>query len=145
MQIDYDKLKVENANILAAYREKSRKHQATQDLYDRLKRKEMTAVTRSAAFDSAEEVLQSVSSRQGAGGLGQDGQYLGADALIDQFPLGQTTGDITRNHQSDGGGGSREASRMMPPPLQRPVLDHQPPRPSKIYPNVRFRKILMQR
>lgn len=61
MQIDQDRLKNENRDLVAAYREKSRKHQQTQELYDRLKRKEMTAATQSAAFDSVDEVLGNVS------------------------------------------------------------------------------------
>lgn len=64
MQVDQDKLKMENTNLVAAFREKSRKHQQTQELYDRLKRKEMTAATQSAAYDSVDEVLGSISSRQ---------------------------------------------------------------------------------
>lgn len=63
MQVEQDRLKTENQSLVAAFREKSRKHQQTQELYDRLKRKEMTAATQSAAFDSVDDVLGSVSSR----------------------------------------------------------------------------------
>lgn len=56
MQMDQDKLKSENTNLVLSLRDKQRKHQQTQELYDRLKRKEMVAATQSAAFDSVDEV-----------------------------------------------------------------------------------------
>ncbi|MCJ1351219.1 MAG: hypothetical protein MMC33_001202 [Icmadophila ericetorum] len=67
MQIEQDQLKAENINLANIYREKNKKHQHTQELYDRLKRKEMTAVTQSAAYDSANEVLESATRRQSHG------------------------------------------------------------------------------
>ncbi|KAL8757520.1 MAG: hypothetical protein Q9199_002163 [Rusavskia elegans] len=65
LQLDQEKLQAENTNLVQAFREKSRKHQQTQELYDRLKRKEMTAATQSAAFESVDDVLGSVGSRAG--------------------------------------------------------------------------------
>ena len=64
MQIEQDRLKQENTSLVAAFREKNRKQQQTQELYDRLKRKEMTAATQSAAFESVDEVLGNVPSQQ---------------------------------------------------------------------------------
>ncbi|MCJ1331426.1 hypothetical protein MMC10_008116 [Thelotrema lepadinum] len=59
MHLDQTKLKTDNTQLLAALREKNRKHAQTQELYDRLKAKEMTAATQQHAFDSADDVLQS--------------------------------------------------------------------------------------
>ncbi|KAL2050132.1 hypothetical protein ABVK25_009635 [Lepraria finkii] len=64
MQIEQDRLKQENTQLVTAFREKCHKHQQTQELYERLKRKEMTAATQSVAFESADEVLGKVSSQQ---------------------------------------------------------------------------------
>lgn len=65
MQLEQDKIKTENATLVTAYREKTRKHQQTLELYDRIKRKEMAAATQSAAFDSVDEVLGSIASQHG--------------------------------------------------------------------------------
>ena len=69
MQLDQDRLKTENSGLVAAFREKHRKHQQTQELYDRLKRKEMTAATQSAAIESVDEALGNVISKPGFGPL----------------------------------------------------------------------------
>lgn len=87
MQIEHDKLKSENLNIMSALREKTRKQQTTQELYDRLKRKEMSAATQSAAFDTADELLNA---GQGGNqhfppGLYGDGQ-MGNDDSQDSVP-----------------------------------------------------------
>ena len=52
MKVDQEKLKADNSTLANALREKTRKHQRTQELYDRLKRKDMTAATQHAAYDS---------------------------------------------------------------------------------------------
>ncbi|KAL9613905.1 MAG: hypothetical protein Q9167_001583 [Letrouitia subvulpina] len=65
LQVDKDKLQSDNTSLVAAFRDKSRKHQQTQELYDRLKRKEMTAATQSAALESVDEALGNVTSRHG--------------------------------------------------------------------------------
>lgn len=124
MQLDQDRLKNENTNLVAAFREKSRKHQQTQELYDRLKRKEMTAATQSAAYQSVDEVLGSVSSRQGqehnsgipsfssvrTHGQGQQFQFHG-----DREEQGY-------GHERDNSNGSNGNGKdgMMPPPPRRP-------------------------
>ena len=119
MQLNEDKLKVENAKLCNAYREKSRKHQQTQELYDRLKRKEMTAATQSAAFDSVDEVLQSVSSTHATNGLAQSEQYHGEHSPLKQFSAGHGVGDHQESYYRDGSDGNIANGRMMPPPLQR--------------------------
>ena len=124
MQVDQDRLKSENTNLITAFREKSRKHQQTQELYDRLKRKEMTAATQSAAYETVDEVLGSVTNRHGPD--------FGAN--IPNFPTtgrGQGQPDFSRGpgelngprpgfgHQRDGSDGSNGKDGMMPPPPPR--------------------------
>ena len=70
MKLDFEKLKQENLNLSQAYRDKARKYQQLDNLYSNLKRKEMTAATQSAAYDTADEVLQSASARQNLGTSG---------------------------------------------------------------------------
>lgn len=110
--MDQDKLKADNATLASALREKARKHQQIQELYDRLKRKEMTAATQSAAFDSVDEVLQSAihnrSDRNDRGGPNY-GQY-------------QPDGGLLRRHRGQGSLSSGNSGHMMPPPMPRPPV-----------------------
>ncbi|KAL9597671.1 MAG: hypothetical protein Q9219_004998 [cf. Caloplaca sp. 3 TL-2023] len=120
--LDRDKLQSENTNLVAAFREKSRKHQQTQELYDRLKRKEMTAATQSAAFESVDEVLANVNSRAGPARPQQQpfpSRPQGyRDGLQYQYDLGQ---DLSHHRiGSNGSGGS--GGGMMPPPVRRPTV-----------------------
>lgn len=80
MQIEHDKLKSENLNIMSALREKTRKHQQTQELYDRLKRKEMSAATQSAAFDTADELLSAGQGQNFPPGLYGNSQMTNEDS-----------------------------------------------------------------
>ena len=134
MQMDQDKLKTENTNLVAAFRVKSRKHQQTQELYDRLKRKEMTAATRSAAFESVDEVLGSVSSRQHTGVSHYPNPKPYQPELrtlyqhsLPQYPLNQNGVEQLHNpHQRNGSNGSGGSGRNMmpPPPLPRRVAPY---------------------
>ncbi|KAL8954101.1 MAG: hypothetical protein Q9222_000080 [Ikaeria aurantiellina] len=120
MQIDREKLQTENTHLVAAFREKSRKHQQTQELYDRLKRKEMTAATQSAAFESVDEVL----------GNANDLIDHGRNVQHSFIPRPQGNRDVPqyqfeihqdlqhRRNPSNGSGGN---GGMMPPPLRRPT------------------------
>lgn len=114
MQVDQDTLKAENAKLAVAFRDKSRKHQQTQELYDRLKRKEMTAATQSAAFDSVDEVLQSVSNRQPS-----HGQYQGGLSPLKHFQDVHNTGDVFQGQHRDSVHEHAGNRSMMPPPFQR--------------------------
>lgn len=126
MQIDQDRLKAENTSLVAAYRDKQRKHQQTQELYDRLKRKEMTAATQFAAFDSVDEVLGNVSGRQvfGASMHPQQQPAVSGDSAV----RGLHTTHVDRNgieqvhtHQRSGSTHSQGSGELMPPPpLHRP-------------------------
>ncbi|KAL6719389.1 hypothetical protein ACLMJK_003628 [Lecanora helva] len=120
LQIDSDRLKSENTNLVAAYREKHRKHQQTQELYDRLKRKEMMAATQSAAFDSVDEVLGHPRPR--AGGYGA------ADATEPQGGFQPTHVDHNgieqvHTHQRSGSVNSGGSGGMMPPPPPPPAIN----------------------
>ena len=123
MQIDQERLKSENTNLVAAFREKNRKHQQTQELYDRLKRREMTAVTQSAAFDSVDEVLGNVSSQQRYSNPQHNSSIPRSQA---QSGLGSTNVDhngIERTHSRQeiacaNCGGNAD---MMPPPIPRRI------------------------
>ena len=130
MQVDQDRLKNENTNLVAAFREKSRKHQQTQELYDRLKRKEMTAATQSAAYQSVDEVLGSVANRHGqehasgmpqypnigrAQGYGQQFQYHGDVGVTEQH-YGHD-----RNNSNGSNGNGKDGMMPPPPPPRRPA------------------------
>ena len=124
MQIDQDRLKIENKNLVTAFREKSRKHQQTQELYDRLKRKEMTAATQSAAFDSVDEVLGSVPGRQGFVSSQHNTGAPRAHAHAQQDfqpPHGNFEGmEQVHTRRKSGSDDNQSNGAMMPPPLHRP-------------------------
>lgn len=116
MHIDQENLKMENANLVQAFRDKSRKHQQTQELYDRLKRKEMTAATQSAAFESVDEVLQSATSRQmptNTSNSHHNQQFRSNARAPSQPPFDYIGTERLHNHQRVRSGG------MMPPPSLR--------------------------
>lgn len=125
MQMDQDKLRTENTTLVSALREKSRKHQQTQELYDRLKRKEMTSATQTAAYNSVDEVLGSVSNLQGQNQPSMPHSYeTGAGSEQDQLIFNQAPTDYCEiaqphGHSTRGSNGSNEDSRMMPPPSNR--------------------------
>ncbi|KAL8776121.1 MAG: hypothetical protein Q9194_003352 [Teloschistes cf. exilis] len=121
LQIDREKLQSENTNLVTAFREKSRKHQQTQELYDRLKRKEMTAATQSAAFDSVDEVLGGIAGRSGQTRPSQQSFIPRPQGQRDfsqyQYDSGQDLG-----HQRDDSNGSASSGGMIPPPPRRPTV-----------------------
>ena len=114
MHVDQEKLKAENTTLAGALREKTKKHQATQEQLDRLKRKEMTAATQHAAFDSVDEVLQSASSRHAA----SDGQYRRSNQGTGSQGVGNAAYALSGHHRH-GSNGSGGHAGMMPPPLPR--------------------------
>ena len=129
MQMDQDKLKTDNSSLVSALREKSRKHQQMQELYDRLKRKEMTTATQSAAFESVDEVLQSASNHQARGGIDrmthgpqlQTGPIGQPQRQYSHFPADYAGIEQAQNHMRDSSNGSGGSGRFMPPPLRRPA------------------------
>ena len=122
MQIDQDKLKAENKNLVTAFREKSRKNQQTQELYDRLKRKEMRTATQSAAFDSVDEALGNVPGRQGFVSSQYNTGGPRAHAQKDfHSPHGIRDGSQQFHARRKSGSSEIQGGgAMMPPPLHRP-------------------------
>lgn len=125
MQMDQDKLRTENISLVTAFREKSRKHQQIQELYDRLKRKEMTSATQSAAYNSVDDVLGSVShhrAQQQANIPHQFQTVPGAEdgpGIFPQIPADYDEIAQPNSHSIGGSNGSHEDSRRMPPPSYR--------------------------
>ena len=113
MQIDQGRLKDENATLVGALRAKDRKQQQTQELYDRLKRKEMTSVTQSAAINSVDEVLGAANSRHN--NLSQ--RQSPNDAARNGFSVFSRE---QNGHNQDRSNGSLERTSAMPPPFRRP-------------------------
>ena len=127
VRIDADRLKTENTNLVAAYREKQRKHQQTQELYDRLKRRDMTAVTQSAAFESVDEVLNHSHSRSGYDAPMYSHQHSPTHAKQVQRDFQPSRVDRNgieqvHSHQRSSTNGSKGSGGLMPPPppIRRP-------------------------
>lgn len=55
--LEIERLKKEQQKLKSALSNKTRVHHQTQELYDRLKQKEVTVVTKSAALESLDDVL----------------------------------------------------------------------------------------
>ena len=124
--MDSDRLKAENTNLVAAYRDKQRKHQQTQELYDRLKRKEMTAATQSAAFESVDEVLGNVQHRSGHSPSSYMQHYAPVDARLAQRDPQPSRVDHNgieqvHRHQRSGSNNSGGGGGMMLPPPAPPI------------------------
>jgi E3 ubiquitin-protein ligase CCNP1IP1 len=58
MQVDQDSLRRKNKELIQAFREKSRKHLQTQELYDKLKRRAMLGQVQNAASDAVDHSIQ---------------------------------------------------------------------------------------
>jgi E3 ubiquitin-protein ligase CCNP1IP1 len=58
MSIDQDKLRRKNEELIQAFREKSRKLLQIQELYDKLKRRDMLGQVQSAASDAVDHTIQ---------------------------------------------------------------------------------------
>ena len=114
MQIDQDRLKAENQNLVVSLRERTRKHQQTQELYDRLKRKEMTAATQSAAQTAAYESVDDV-----LGGVGTRRVYAGrpqGHRDFQSYPVDHNGIERVHTHQRSGSSNSQGSGGLMPPP-----------------------------
>lgn len=119
MSIDQDRLKNENQALVVNIKEKTRKQQQTQELYDRLKRKEMTTATQHAALNSVEGML--------GGGTGTPGRpHTRSQAQRDHH---NNPPDLNGAH-SHGRHGSAHGSNegmMPPPPINRNVYQGSGP------------------
>lgn len=117
MQLDQDKLKSDNQNLINALREKNRKHAQTQELYDRLKRKEMTAATRNAAYDSADDVLQSAV--RGRGETIQQGRKPQGPSPLGRYSGRGDSRSPAKVYHGNIGMGGNDREMMPPPPAPR--------------------------
>lgn len=124
MQADHERLQSENSRLVTAFREKSRKHQQTQELYDRLKRREMTAVTQSAASQSVDNILRTGSEAKALGYATSDPQVqqISHRNLEDQTDPSIGPDNGSRGYQRQRSIHSLSSNdRMPPPPLRRPA------------------------
>ena len=116
VQIDQDRLKAENQNLVVSLRERTKKHQQTQELYDRLKRREMTAATQSAAqsaaYESVDDVLGVVPNRQPYSGRPQ------GPRSFQPGPVDHNGVERVHTHQRSGSSHSQGSGGMMPPPTR---------------------------
>ena len=112
MSIDQDRLKNENQTLVVNIKEKTRKQQQTQELYDRLKRKEMTTATQHAAFDSVEGML-------GGGGTGTPGRPYTRSQAQQNHHSRPTNLDGNHSHQGHGSTHGSNEGMMPPPPINR--------------------------
>ncbi|KAI9872315.1 MAG: hypothetical protein M1830_001791 [Pleopsidium flavum] len=134
VHLEHENLARKNYDLVEAYREKSRKHLQTQELYDRLKRKALMSDVQTAASESVDQVLQSASGHrftERAENAGLNLQYQGSAAAQRQrqYPhfLADHTGiEQLHHHQRDGSGGSGGSGNMGPPP-GRPAANYGDP------------------
>lgn len=59
MLVDQDSLRRKNEELAQAFRDKSRKHSQTQELYDKLKRRVMLGQVQNAASDAVDHTIHS--------------------------------------------------------------------------------------
>ncbi len=119
MKTERDKSRAENAILVGALKEKTRKQKQTQELYERLKHKEMTAATRSAAINSADDVMRSVSGHSVDAGYGR--AYMSHDNLM----MGNAQSLWRDNrHRRQGSTSSGNSGKMMPPPQFSRLNNH---------------------
>jgi E3 ubiquitin-protein ligase CCNP1IP1 len=57
MHVDQDNLRRKNEELAQAFRDKSRKHSQTQELYDKLKRRVMLGQVQNAASDAVDHTI----------------------------------------------------------------------------------------
>lgn len=84
MEIDQDNLRRKNDELAQAYGQKSRLHNQTQELYDKLKRKAMLGQVQTAALDAVDYAIQpsAISTHYGVRG----GSLNHGEAQLDPFP-----------------------------------------------------------
>lgn len=126
LHIEHDDLARKNHELVEAFREKSRKHIQTQELYDRLKRKALMTDVQTAASESVHHVLQSASGqrytdRGGDARINQPYQATSQAQRQRQYPqfLVDHNGiERLQHHQRDGSHGSGGGGNMGPPPAR---------------------------
>lgn len=131
MQLIQEQLQKKNQGLIDLYRDKSKKHAQTTNLYNLLKSRAMRSQIQTAASDSVNHTLRSLGASKpmtdkeadqqrpftSLGTLTQSSQYSG-------YPIGQNSMEWLRRHQSSGSGNSvNDASLDI---SARPPLDPHP-------------------
>lgn len=128
MNLENERLRTEQQKLKVALNDKNRLHHQTLELYDRLKRKEMTAATQSAAIDSVDDVLGLMANRQGSNQQTLPLPYQSnarphtTEPGFSPLRLGNNGQQQQQQHNHNhrirtaGSNSSNSAGQMMPPP-----------------------------
>ncbi|KAI9787420.1 MAG: hypothetical protein M1835_002687 [Candelina submexicana] len=112
LQLEQTDLQKKNHELVEAFREKSRKHIQTQELYDKLKRRTLLSQVQNAASDTVDQAIHSSSGNRFSDRLGNNPERQYTEFLNERptFNPHQTT-------DSEGSGGGRGRRASMAPPL----------------------------
>ena len=125
------------------YREKSKKHATTQQLYDTLKKKILMSRVETAASDNVAQALKSMSNSASPDTFNVDrfGRSTAQDVTIprqtqsNHIPINENGVEQLHRHQRNGSGSQHSAdAAAMPPPDRLP--DRYPMRRSRLSPPV---------
>ncbi|KAG8527645.1 uncharacterized protein KY384_007798 [Bacidia gigantensis] len=114
MAIDEERLKTDNQTLITNLRERTRKHQQTQELYDRLKRKQMTTATQHAAKNAAFESVEETYGSDSSGRRPYNGRPLHQPTMQHYSPHHEANPTQSRDESSNR---EHEIPGMMPPPI----------------------------
>ena len=104
LTVENDRLRTETQQLAINIKDKARKHQQTQELYDRLKRKQMTAATQFAAQSAANDSIEDMN-------WNAQGEHRSNDLTHDHSVAG-----IPRRFTRSGNSVNQSLGGMMPPP-----------------------------
>jgi E3 ubiquitin-protein ligase CCNP1IP1 len=116
MLVDQDNLRRKNEELAQAFRDKSRKHSQTQELYDKLKRRVMLGQVQNAASDAVDHTIHASAASN---------RFIdpttGFDQRQRQPPLfAESQGNMIRHSGFSKGGGNLPS---MPPPVARNAMN----------------------
>ena len=119
--MDQESIKKKHHDLLEAFREKSRKHNQTQELYDKLKRRTLLSHVKSAASNSVDQALHDASARSNRhADLGGDsGPSYGSSGIPlpqRQRPILFPTDDFSKRHERNLSGNGGGANASIAPP-----------------------------
>lgn len=119
--IDFKSLQQKNTELVELYREKNRKHQQTQHLYDTLKKKFLMNNVQTAASETVNHTLQSISSRtrpETYNGMPNMTVHGVSDAHHHRSQISKFDNGIEQLHTHQKSGSSNHGSDVgaMPPP-----------------------------
>ena len=116
MLVDQDNLRRKNEELVQAFRDKSRKHSQTQELYDKLKRRVMLGQVQNAASDAVDNTIHAsaVSNR-----------FVDATTGIDKGSRQPTLFAEPQGNRMRQSGLSNEGGNLpsMPPPVARNAMN----------------------